>query len=108
MTRTVARPTSYEERVIAVIKRIPRGKVVSYGQVAMMAGNPKGARQVTRVLHSSSRKHKLPWWRVINAQGRISLPPGAGYEEQKARLERERVVFGLGDKIDLKKYGWGG
>ncbi len=98
----------FVERVIAIIKRIPKGKVASYGQVATMAGNPKGARQVTRVLHSSSRTHKLPWWRVINAQGRISLPRGAGYEEQKSRLERERVVFDLGDKIDLKKYGWGG
>lgn len=107
MSKT-AGPTTYEERIVAVIKRIPKGNVASYGQVAAMAGNPKGARQVTRVLHSSSRKHNLPWWRVINSKGRISLPPGAGFEEQKARLEDEGIVFGLGGAVDLKRFGWGG
>jgi methylated-DNA-protein-cysteine methyltransferase-like protein len=92
--------------VIAVMRRIPRGKVATYGLIAAMAGNPRGARQVVRVLHSSAEKLKLPWFRVINAGGRISLPSGAGYELQKALLEREGVVFGRDGRVNFDKYLW--
>lgn len=94
--------------VCRVLKKIPRGRVCTYGTVAALSGNPRGARQVVRVLHSSSRTENLPWHRVVNAQGKISLPTGAGYEQQKARLEAEGVVFGIGDRINLKKYLWTG
>jgi methylated-DNA-protein-cysteine methyltransferase-like protein len=93
-------------RVVAVMQKIPRGKVATYGLIAAMAGNPRGARQVVRVLHSSATKLKLPWYRVINAGGRISLPPGAGYELQKALLEKEGVTFTPDGKVDFKKYLW--
>ena len=89
-----------------VIKKIPKGKVTTYGQIAAMAGNPRAARLVVRVLHSSSRKDKLPWHRVINSKGKISLGPGEGYEEQKSLLIAEGVWFDDNDKIDLKRNLW--
>jgi methylated-DNA-protein-cysteine methyltransferase-like protein len=80
--------------------------VATYGQIATLAGSPRGARQVVRALNSSSAKEGLPWHRVVNREGRISLPKGRGYELQKALLEDEGIVFGLGDDIELQKYLW--
>jgi len=97
---------SFHERVIAVIKKIPRGKVATYGQIAALAGNPRAARQVVRTLHTASRSARLPWHRVINAQGRVSLKPDQGGELQRAMLEKERVRFGLEGAIDLDRYLW--
>jgi len=77
---------------------------LTYGLVAAMAGNPRAARQVARILHSSSRKHGLPWHRVINSRGTISLPRGNGYEEQKEMLLSEGIVFRHDDTINLKEY----
>ncbi|HEX5563862.1 MAG TPA: MGMT family protein, partial [Sporosarcina sp.] len=64
----------FTERVVQIIRDIPAGKVMTYGQVAAAAGNPRGARQVVRVLHSMSAKYDLPWHRIVNAQGGISTP----------------------------------
>ncbi len=89
-----------------MIKKIPRGKVATYGQIATMAGNPRAARQVVRILHSSSRKDRLPWHRVINSKGRISLEPGSGYETQKLLLLKEGVQFDENDTIDFGQYLW--
>jgi len=97
---------SFHQRVAATIKQIPRGRVATYGQIAAMAGNPLGAREVVRVLHSSSDKYKLPWHRVINRLGKISLWRNQGYERQKALLAREGLVFGLRDVIDLDRFRW--
>jgi methylated-DNA-protein-cysteine methyltransferase-like protein len=94
--------------VVEIIKGIPRGKVCTYGLIGLLAGQPNGARQVTRVLHSMSRKHDLPWHRVINARGRIGLPKRNGYDEQKARLEHEGVVFDEKDRVDLEQFLWEG
>lgn len=93
-------------KIKQLIKRIPRGKVMTYGQIAACAGNPQAARQVARVLHSSSRKDQLPWHRVINRQGRISFRPSDGYELQKQLLEMEGVVFDTLGRIDFDKYLW--
>ncbi len=92
--------------IISTIKKIPKGKVATYGQIAAMAGNPQAARQVVRILNIYWEKEKLPWFRVINSQGKISLKPGSGYELQKSLLENEGVKFGDNDRIDFKKYGW--
>lgn len=97
---------SFSEVAINIIKAIPEGKVATYGQIARLAGNPRGARQVVRLLHSRSEKDRLPWHRVINREGRISLKPGYGYELQKSMLEDEGVTFKLGDRIDLSKFLW--
>jgi methylated-DNA-protein-cysteine methyltransferase-like protein len=96
----------FEDRVKGVIKAIPRGKVATYAQVAALAGNHRAARQVVRVLHSSSEKERLPWHRVINSRGGISLGRGRGFEKQRRLLIREEVrVDGLG-RIDLSQFQW--
>lgn len=97
---------SFTDRVKDLLARIPHGRVAAYGQIALLAGNARGARQVVRVLHSSSTKCKLPWHRVINSRGTISLRPGAGYELQKELLEAEGVEFGDNGRIDLKRFLW--
>jgi len=61
---------------------------------------------VVRILHTLSGKEKLPWHRVINARGTISLKPGQGYEMQRAMLLEEGIFFDDYDRIDLNKYGW--
>ncbi len=99
---------SFTQRVIEVIKRIPRGRVATYGQVAALAGNPRGARQVVRVLHTCTDKHKLPWHRVVKRDGRIALKPGYGCEIQKELLRQEGVEFDENDAIDFERYLWCG
>ncbi len=96
----------FHQCVIDIIRRIPRGKVASYGQIAGLAGDPRAARQVVRILHTQSEKRGLPWYRVINKQGRISLPRHGGYELQKSLLKKEGVRFNRDDVIDLARYGW--
>jgi len=89
-----------------VIKKVPRGKVATYGQVATLAGNHRAARQVVRVLHTCSEKDRLPWHRIINSRGGISLKRGQGYELQKALLRDEGVRLDENDLIDLARYQW--
>lgn len=99
-------PKTFYQRVIAIIKNIPEGKVATYGQIATYAGNPRAARQVSYILHSSSEKEDLPWHRVINSKGSISLKPGHGYELQKQMLKKEGITFKENDCIDLKRFLW--
>lgn len=105
-TTKPAEPETFHDRAVRLIQRIPKGKVATYGQIATLAGEPRGARQVVRILNSSWKKEKLPWHRVINRNGQISLPPGGGYELQRSLLEKETVVFGLNDTIDLDRFLW--
>lgn len=97
---------TFSQKVKEIIKQIPKGKVATYGQIATYAGNPRASRQVAWVLHSSSRKDSLPWHRVINSKGRISLPHHGGYELQKALLEKEGITFNNNDIINLNLYLW--
>ena len=90
----------------AVVKRIPRGRVASYAQIAYEAGLPGRARMVGRALADAGASAKLPWHRVINAQGRIALPKSStAYVEQQSRLIAEGVIFD-GDRVSLARYGW--
>jgi methylated-DNA-protein-cysteine methyltransferase related protein len=98
--------SEFSDAVIAVIKKIPKGRVATYAQVAALSGNPRAVRGVVWILHSSSDKAKLPWHRVINSRGVIALRPGCGYEEQRALLEKEGVLVAPYGKIDLKQYQW--
>ena len=98
--------SEFTENVIHIIKHIPEGKVLTYGSIAVLAGSPRGARQVTRVLHSLSRKHNLPWYRVVNSKGKISPRDPVFYEEQRTLLESEGIEFGIKDRIDFDKYFW--
>ena len=95
----------FTERVVKLVRRIPRGKVATYGQIAVLAGNAYASRQVARLLHSLSDKEKLPWQRVINSRGTISLRAQAG-ERQRSLLEREGVQFGLHGRVELARYLW--
>jgi methylated-DNA-protein-cysteine methyltransferase-like protein len=88
------------------LKRVPAGKVVTYGTLAAYAGSPRAARQVVWILNTYAEKENLPWHRVINAHGKISLGRGHGYELQRELLRSEGVVFSSNDAIDLKKYLW--
>lgn len=96
----------FYDRVVRLIKSIPAGRVATYGQIADYAGNRKAAREVAYILHSSSEKEDLPWQRVINSKGSISLKRGRGYELQKKMLEDEGVVFGDDDHVDLARFRW--
>ena len=97
-------PEDFTKKVISIIKNIPEGKVMTYGQIAFMAGKPNGARQISWILNSMSGKEALPWHRVINSMGRISLPEGFGLEEQMYRLKKEGVEFDKNDRIDLGRF----
>lgn len=98
--------SGFTRAVIDVISAIPPGRVTSYGAVAAAAGNPRGARVVVWVLNSSSEREGLPWHRVINSKGGISLKPGYGFELQKQLLESEGVDVSDDGFIDLEKYFW--
>lgn len=90
----------------AVVRRIPLGCVASYAQVAYLAGLPGRARMVGRALGDAGASARLPWHRVINAQGRIALPKSSeAYVEQKARLVSEGVIF-TGERVSFDRYGW--
>ena len=95
-------------RIYAAIRRIPRGRVATYGQIAIVAGLPGRARQVGYALHALPTGHDLPWHRVLGAGGRISLmrlDVGSGFE-QRQRLVSEGVGFGPRGRVDLKTFGW--
>ena len=96
----------FEERIRERIRAIPRGKVATYAQIAALAGNPRGARQVARVLHSCSGTAGLPWHRVINSRGGISLKRGRGFEDQKRLLAGEGVRVGRGGRVGLDEFQW--
>lgn len=89
--------------------QVPYGQVATYGQVAIILGCPSAARAVGYAMHMTPHGHGLPWHRVINAQGRISIK-GDVYaaEIQRVLLESEGVIFEDGDRVDLKKYRWPG
>jgi methylated-DNA-protein-cysteine methyltransferase-like protein len=95
----------FTKRVLKLISSIPYGKVASYGQIAGCAGSARAARQVAWLLHSSSDREALPWHRVVNSAGRISLPPERGGDLQRVMLESEAILF-EGDTIDLSRFGW--
>jgi methylated-DNA-protein-cysteine methyltransferase-like protein len=96
----------FEDYVKRLIRAVPRGRVATYAQIASLAGNYRAARQVARVLHSSSDTDRLPWHRVINSRGGISLPRGRGFEEQRRLLKKEGVDVDRSGRIDLGKYQW--
>jgi methylated-DNA-protein-cysteine methyltransferase related protein len=95
-------------RFYAAVRRIPRGRVATYGQVAALAGRPGHARQAGYALHALGEHTTVPWHRVVNAQGRLSLAR-RGHEaafEQRFRLEREGVVFDARGRVPLARFGW--
>lgn len=108
MTRE--RPTSREtfyDRVYEFVRGVPEGQVVTYGQVALELGSPAAARAVGYALHFLPGESDVPWWRVVNAGGGISLRGrGEAAELQRRLLEGEDVEFRREGTIDLRQYRW--
>lgn len=104
----MALDTLSRQRVWQVVAAIPCGKVASYGQIAELAELPRQARAVGKMMGQLPADTRLPWHRVINAQGRISFPVDSeGYQRQRLRLENEGIEF-IGERISLKHYRWDG
>jgi methylated-DNA-protein-cysteine methyltransferase-like protein len=95
------------QRIYAVVSGIPRGRVATYGQVALAAGLPGHARQAGYALNALPPGARVPWQRVINSQGRISPRAEPGAEDlQRALLEAEGVAFDERGKVDFRRFGW--
>ena len=95
-----------EQRIYAVLAAIPCGSVATYGQVGKLAGLPRGGRLVGRTLRNLPADSSLPWHRVINASGKISLPADSdSFKRQKARLQEEGLLV-KGNRISLRQYQW--
>lgn len=95
------------KKIHAVVRRIPKGRVATYGQVAALAGLAGHARQVGYALHALDDEDAVPWHRVVNARGRVSLRSEPGCDEiQRQFLEQEGVAFNLRGCIDLERFGW--
>jgi methylated-DNA-protein-cysteine methyltransferase-like protein len=97
------------ERIYEIVRCIPPGKVATYGQIAKLLGQPQAARTVGWAMGAIPEGSNVPWQRVINSQGRISLPPGSpGAVLQRTLLEDEGVVFDEKGRVNLKVFGWKG
>jgi methylated-DNA-protein-cysteine methyltransferase-like protein len=94
----------FTEAALEIIKNIPPGYVMTYGQIAALAGNSRGARQVSRILHSMGEKYKLPWHRVINRKGELPKISGETGYLQKQLLESEGVEVSPQFTVDLDLY----
>lgn len=94
------------ERIWNTIRDIPPGSVANYGQIAEIAGIPRGARQVGYALRQLPKGHDVPWYRVIQSSGKIAFAEGsAAFNEQAKRLRKENVAIRNG-RVDMKKYRW--
>lgn len=100
-------PPSFYERVYAFVREVPRGRVITYGQVALALGSPAAARAVGYALYFLPPGNDVPWWRVINARGAITLKNrGPSADLQRVLLEGEGVAFDAADRCDLRVYRW--
>ena len=94
-------------RIYAVVQRIPRGKVATYGQVAELAGIPRHARQVGYAMHALPHGSDVPWHRVVNAKGEVSPRSVAEWADiQRDLLEDEEVYLDARGRIDLRQHRW--
>ena len=99
--------SAYTIPVLAMLRKIPKGKVATYKQIAALAGKPHAVRAIAWILHSSSKAHRLPWQRILNAQGKISFPVSNRlHQKQKNLLQKEGVRFLDGGRVDLARYQW--
>ncbi len=102
--------SAFNDRVYALVRLIPAGKVLSYGKVAELLGVPRGARAVGWALHqlrNSPQAQDVPWQRVINAQGYVSIKSiEHSAIEQRARLETEGIIFDASGRVDMARFGW--
>ena len=98
---------TFYDRVYEFVRSVPRGRVVTYGQVAVELGSPAAARAVGYALYNLSMGSDVPWWRVVNASGGISLRNrGPAADFQRQRLEAEGVRFDLEGRLRLGDWRW--
>lgn len=101
--------SDFQESVYRVVRAVPRGSVVSYGGVAAILGKPRAARGVGRALCALGEDSDVPWWRVVNRNGEISIKCAThGAAVQRVLLEGEGVRFDESDRIDWRRFGWRG
>ena len=94
-------------RIYSIVRRIPEGRVATYGQIAELAGYPGHARQVGYALNALSDDESVPWHRVINAKGQVSLRAESGFDDlQRRLLEAEGVLFDSAGKVSLSDFRW--
>lgn len=102
-----SRTASTHETIIAVVRRIPRGRVATYGQIAALARLPRQPRLVGYAMHALPSSTTVPWHRVINARGMVSIrSDGAASLSQRLLLEREGVQFDGRGRVSLERYQW--
>lgn len=100
-------PSDSYRRIYAVVSRIPRGRVATYGQIATVAGLPRHARLVGYALNILPPDTRVPWFRVLNARGKVSPRTNAlGHEELQAHLLRREGVRFVDEAVPLDRYGW--
>jgi len=98
---------TFKQKVLQIVSKIPKGKVTSYGFIAVLAGKPRGAREVGWMLSSIPEGSHIPWWRVVNSKGFISIKnANISKEIQKELLEKEEVTVSKNFMVDLNKYLW--
>lgn len=110
------RRDEFNKKVWAVVRQIPSGKVSTYGQIAALIGPPSGMDPKSYLAYGArwvggamaDCPQDVPWQRVINSQGKVSLRPGGGGSRQRELLESEGVIFDDHDRVDLKTYAWAG
>ncbi|HET7203717.1 MAG TPA: MGMT family protein [Steroidobacteraceae bacterium] len=100
-------PEQRAAAILAVVARIPRGRVTTYGSVAARAGLPRQARLVGKVLSSLPPRSPVPWQRVVAAGGRIAFPEGSPSRVRQIRLLRAEGVDASRGRVDLERHGWG-
>ena len=109
MKEPAAELTMYK-KFYAMVRKVPRGRVATYGQIAKLCGMPRHARHVGYALSAIPEGIKLPWQRIINSQGRISLRlrhwDSGSDDLQRILLEAEGVTFDSTGKVSLKKFQW--
>ena len=96
----------FHARVYAAVRRVPRGRVSTYGRIAELLGSSRVARHVGWALAALPSAKRVPWHRVINSAGRISHGDPARAVTQRRLLEREGIDFDARDRVDLRRYGW--
>ena len=103
MKKTSAQTVSFFEQVYQVVEQVPYGCVITYGQIAMLLGRPRHARQVGYALHAAPGSRKLPWHRVVNHRGELS-PDHAFTARQRELLQKEGVTFNRNGRINMRQH----
>ncbi len=98
---------SFYDKVYEIVKKIPKGNVATYGQIAFLCGSPKASRAVGYALHANPDPENIPCHRVVNREGNLAKAfVFGGINEQRIRLENEGIIFYEDEKVDLEKYIW--